>query len=48
MNRELFSDYISITEVETAHIGKYENKLPVQILDLWKQYGFGSFYEDYL
>ena len=48
MHKELFNDYKSHTEVETALISKYGNKLPVQILDLWKKYGFGSFYEGYL
>ena len=40
MHKELFNDYKSHTEVETALISKYGKKLPVQILELWKKIWF--------
>ena len=46
--RELFNDYEFHTEAGASLIEKYGGRLPTQILDLWKTYGFGTFYEGYL
>lgn len=46
--RELFNDYEFHTEAGASLIEKYGGRLPTQILDLWKTYGFGVFYEGYL
>jgi hypothetical protein len=44
----ILNDFIKNKEVDYELIKKYENKLPKEIIDLWKEYGFGTFYDGYL
>jgi len=48
MNNELIKDYIKYSDVDEKTINQYENQLPQEIIDLWKNYGYGTFYNGYL
>lgn len=48
MNNELIKDYIKYSDVDEKTINQYENQLPHEIIDLWKNYGYGTFYNGYL
>lgn len=41
-------DFKIIERVELDIINKYECKIPNEIIDIWKKYGFGSFKNGYL
>ena len=44
----VLSDFIKYSDVDEKIINKYENQLPQEIIDLWKNYGYGTFYNGYL
>lgn len=49
MNQNIiFNDFKPYKKVEEKIIDQYSSLLPNQILDIWKQYGFGSFLNGYL
>ncbi|UOB66588.1 GAD-like domain-containing protein, partial [Bacillus thuringiensis] len=45
---ENINDFISFEKPSTEVIEKYTGKVPDQIIDLWKCYGFGSMLNGYL
>ena len=47
-SKTIFQDFKYKTEVPTEVYHKYENKLPKQVLEVWKKYGFGSILNGYL
>lgn len=48
MPEELFKDFVKSTEVPEALYITYESILPKEILEIWKNYGLGSFMNGYL
>ena len=44
----VFKDYIKYSNVDEEIIKQYEGKLPQEIIYIWKNYGFGTFYTGYL
>lgn len=44
----VFSDFTKHKTVDEDAILKYKDKLPKEIIETWKKYGFGSFLNDYL
>ncbi|MBQ1735147.1 MAG: DUF1851 domain-containing protein [Lachnospiraceae bacterium] len=44
----MITDFVKLKDVSGELIEKYEGKLPAGIIDLWKEYGFGTFYNGYL
>lgn len=44
----VLSDFIKYSDVDEKIINQYENQLPQEIIDLWKNYGYGTFYNGYL
>lgn len=44
----VLSDFIRYSYVDEKTISQYENKLPKEIIYLWKNYGYGTFYNGYL
>ncbi|MDE5946837.1 MAG: DUF1851 domain-containing protein [Oscillospiraceae bacterium] len=48
MNTEILNDFIKIGEVSESLIEKYKNILPEEVIELWKNYGFGTFMNGYL
>ncbi len=47
-SKTIFQDFKYKTEVPIEVYHKYENKLPKQVLEAWKKYGFGSILNGYL
>ncbi|HEK9100050.1 DUF1851 domain-containing protein [Bacillus pfraonensis] len=45
---ENIKSFISIEKAPTEVIEKYVGKIPEQIIDIWKKYGFGSMLNGYL
>ena len=45
---DIFKDFKFKSEVPTEVYQKYSNKLPKQVLEAWKKYGFGSVLNGYL
>lgn len=45
---EKISDFICFEKPSQEIVEKYTGKVPEQIIDLWKQYGFGSMLNGYL
>ncbi len=45
---EKISDFICFEKPSQEIVEKYPGKVPEQIIDLWKQYGFGSMLNGYL
>ncbi|MFC7393464.1 T6SS immunity protein Tdi1 domain-containing protein [Scopulibacillus cellulosilyticus] len=48
MNNKVLSDFILNNNVTNELIDKYEDKLPKDLLEVWRNYGFGSFMNGYL
>lgn len=48
MLKNVITDFKKHSEVSDDLIRKYEKLLPVELIDLWKEYGFGTFYNGYL
>lgn len=44
----MIKDFILIGEVKEKLIKEYGSRLPIEIIDIWKNYGFGTFYNGYL
>ena len=44
----VLSDFIKYSDVDEKTIIQYENQLPQEIIDLWKNDGYGTFYNGYL
>lgn len=47
MKHKVLEDFKTYKEVEQDVISLYNNKIPKKILDIWNEYGFGSFMENY-
>ena len=47
MNYEVLKDFKKVSDVPQELITEYEGKIPQDIISLWKEYGFGSFFNDY-
>lgn len=48
MNNDILRDFIFETKAEKDTINKYGKLLPEQLLEIWAEYGFGSFLNKYL
>ena len=44
----MITDFIKVADISEELIKEYEDKLPVEVIDFWKEYGFGTFYNGYL
>lgn len=44
----VLSDFIKYSDVDEKTIRQYENQLPQEIINLWKNYGYGTLYNGYL
>lgn len=48
MKYKVLEDFENYEEVEQDVINLYRNKIPKKLLDIWKEYGFGSFMDNYI
>lgn len=48
MVNNIFQDFILEERVSQEVINKYDGKIPEQLLEIWKNYGFGSILNGYL
>ncbi|URZ03081.1 T6SS immunity protein Tdi1 domain-containing protein [Clostridium felsineum] len=48
MKYKSLEDFKKYKEVEQDTISLYNNKIPKKILDIWREYGFGSFMKNYI
>ena len=48
MRFERLNDFVYFSEVEESCIRKYSEKIPTELLEIWKEYGFGTFFGGYL
>ena len=48
MKHKVLEDFKNYKEVEQDVISLYNNKIPKKLLDIWKEYGFGSFMDNYI
>ena len=46
--RNIFEDFLASMPVSKDIIMKYKDKIPSELMNIWKQYGFGSFMSGYL
>ncbi len=44
----MITDFNKVEDVNEGLIKEYEDKLPVEIIDIWREYGLGTFYNGYL
>lgn len=44
----MITDFIKIEDVNEDLIKEYKEKLPVEVMDIWRECGFGTFYNGYL
>ncbi len=44
----MITDFIKVADISEELIKEYEDKLPVELIDFWKEYGFGTFYNGFL
>ena len=44
----MITDFVKIENATEDLIKEYEGKLPVEVIDIWREYGLGTFYNDYL
>lgn len=44
----MITDFVKIEDATEDLIKEYEEKLPVEVIDIWREYGFGTFYNGYL
>lgn len=44
----MITDYIKKNDVPEELIKEYVDKLPIELITFWKEYGFGTFYDGYL
>ena len=45
---KVLEDFETYEEVEQDVIRLYKSKIPEKLLDTWKEYGFGSFMDNYM
>lgn len=48
MSKKLFENFIKENDVSQELCNKYEMFLPSELINLWTEYGFGSFMDGYL
>lgn len=48
MRYKVLEDFEKYEEVEEDIINYYNNKIPKKLLDIWYEYGFGSFMDNYI
>ena len=48
MSYEVLSDFEFYSKVPTEVIEKYKDKIPPELLDIWLEYGFGTFAGGYI
>ena len=48
MKFEMFNDFVHSGKVDENCIRKYSGKIPQVLMDIWQEYGFGSFFGGYL
>lgn len=48
MSFEVLSDFVFHSKVPDDVIEKYKDKIPPQLLEIWQDYGFGSFANGYM
>ena len=48
MKYKVLEDFETYEEVEQDVIRLYKSKIPEKLLDTWKEYGFGSFMDNYI
>ena len=48
MKFEMLNDFVTSAKVDENGIRKYNGKIPAELMDIWKEYGFGSFFGGYL
>lgn len=48
INKTLLNDFKQEYSAEESLLLKYKSVVPNSIISMWKEYGFGSFYEDFL
>lgn len=48
MTHEIFNNFKLVSKVDTELIDKYEKDLPSELINVWKQYGFGEIMDGYL
>ncbi|MBC1722148.1 T6SS immunity protein Tdi1 domain-containing protein [Listeria seeligeri] len=46
--KNLIKDFKKQSEVEDRIIKKYQDRVPKEISEFWKEYGFGTFFDGYL
>lgn len=44
----MLKDFIKYIDAEETLIKEYENRLPDEVINIWREYGFGSFYNQYI
>ena len=44
----MLNDFVTSAKVDENGIRKYNGKIPAELMDIWKEYGFGSFFGGYL
>jgi len=47
MDSHLLKDFVKAGDVPAALIQKYQNKLPEELLAIWRHYGFGAFQDGF-
>ena len=45
---KLFDEYQQSREASIEEINNYEDKLPSELLDVWREYGFGQIFNGYI
>ena len=48
IQERLFKEFQQFEDVPMTIIEKYENKIPIELLNIWKEFGFGSFLNGFL
>jgi hypothetical protein len=48
MINRILEDFNAISAVSNELINKYKTKLPEEVIMIWQEYGFGTFYNGYL
>lgn len=48
MNNSIFNEYKVKSKVDDATFNKYKEVLPIELIDVWKKYGFGSILNGYI
>jgi hypothetical protein len=44
----VLDDFVFHSSVSSETIEKYQDLIPLELMDVWKEYGFGTFYGGYL